>query len=94
SYNRFQACRFGLEGQVIDAVTGAIVPLHQDVLATVAKVRPYAEKLKSGLALEAIESIVRVYGNQARRQRETYERSRSLTEVILDSAMCWAGRDR
>jgi len=94
SYNRFQACRFGLEGQVIDAVTGAIVPLHQDVLATVAKVRHYAEKLKSGLALEAIESIVRVYGNQARRQRETYQRSRSLTEVILDSAKCWAGRDR
>jgi carboxylate-amine ligase len=92
SYNRFQACRFGLEGQVIDAVTGAIVPLHQDVLATIAKVRPYAEKLKGGLALEAVESIVRVYGNQARRQRETYQRSRSLTEVILDSAACWAGK--
>jgi carboxylate-amine ligase len=93
SYNRFQACRFGLEGQVIDAVSGAIVPLHQDVLATIAKIRPYAEKLKSGLALEAIESIVRVYGNHARRHRQTYERSRSLAEVVLDSAKCWAGRD-
>jgi len=93
SYNRFQACRFGLEGQVIDAVGGAIVPLHQDVLATLAKVRPYAEKLNGTLALDAIESIVRVHGNHARRQRQTYERSRSLAEVVLDSANCWAGRD-
>jgi carboxylate-amine ligase len=92
SYNRFQACRFGLEGQVIDAVGGAIVPLHQDVLATIAKVRPYAERLNGTLALEAIESIVRVYGNHARRQRETYGRSQSLAEVILDSALYWAGR--
>jgi len=92
SYNRFQACRFGLEGQVIDAVGGAIVPLHQDVLATVAKVRPYAERLNGTLALEAIESIVRVYGNHARRQRETYGRSQSLAEVILDSALYWAGK--
>ena len=93
SYNRFQACRFGLEGQVIDPVGGAIVPLHQDVLATIAKVRPYAEKLASTMALDAIEAIVRVSGNHARRQRETYVRSRSLAEVVLDSAMCWAGRD-
>jgi len=92
SYNRFQASRFGLEGQVIDAVSGAIVPLHQDVLATVARVRPYAEKLHALAALDAIESIVRVYGNHARRQRETYQRTRSLAEVVLDRAMCWAGR--
>ncbi len=93
SYNRFQACRFGLEGQVIDALGGAIVPLHQDILATLAKVRPYAEKLGSLAALEAVESIVRVSGNHARRQRETFERSRSLAEVVLDSALIWAGRD-
>ena len=93
SYNRFQACRFGLEGQVVDALGGAIVPLHQDVLATIAKVRPYAEKLGSTAALEAVESIVRVSGNHARRLRETYQRSRSLAEVVLDSALIWAGRD-
>jgi carboxylate-amine ligase len=91
SYNRFQACRFGLEGQVIDAVGGAVVPLHQDVLATVARVRPYAERLNGALALDAIESIVRVYGNHARRQRETFQRTRSLADVVLDSAKCWAG---
>ena len=30
NYNRFQACRFGLEGQVIDSATGAAAPLHED----------------------------------------------------------------
>ncbi|HYM48417.1 MAG TPA: YbdK family carboxylate-amine ligase, partial [Burkholderiaceae bacterium] len=31
NYNRFQACRFGLEGQVINGATGASRPLHQEV---------------------------------------------------------------
>jgi carboxylate-amine ligase len=92
SYNRFQACRFGLEGQVIDPVSGAIVPLHQDVLATITRVRPYADKLGGGAALEALEALVRVDGNHARRLRQTFERTRALADVVLDSANCWAGQ--
>jgi carboxylate-amine ligase len=92
SYNRFQACRFGLEGQVIDPVSGAIIPLHQDVLATITRVRPYADKVAGGAALEALEALVRVDGNHARRLRQTFERTRSLADVVLDSANCWAGQ--
>jgi carboxylate-amine ligase len=92
SYNRFQACRFGLEGQVIDAASGEIVPLHQDVLATVERVRPYAERHAAGAALDAIEALVRVHGNHARRQRETYQRSGRLADVVMDGAELWAGR--
>lgn len=91
SYNRFQACRFGLEGQVIDAVTGEIVPLHQDVLATIARVRPYADRHAAGAVLDAIEALVRVTGNHARRQRETYQRTRRLADVVMDGAALWAG---
>ncbi|MCS7100738.1 MAG: YbdK family carboxylate-amine ligase [Burkholderiaceae bacterium] len=92
SYNRFQACRFGLEGQLIDAASGEIVPLHQDVLATLARVRPYAERLGASAALQAIEAVVRVHGNHARRQRETFQRTRQLADVVMDGAALWAGQ--
>ncbi|MCX8006267.1 MAG: glutamate--cysteine ligase, partial [Burkholderiaceae bacterium] len=84
--------RFGLEGQLIDAASGEIVPLHQDVLATLARVRPYAERLGASAALQAIEAVVRVHGNHARRQRETFQRTRQLADVVMDGAALWAGQ--
>jgi carboxylate-amine ligase len=92
NYNRFQACRFGLEGQVLDSITGEAVPLHQAVLKSLDDCRPYARALGSGEALDEIERWVRAEGNDARWQRETMQRSRSLTELVLQSADRWRGR--
>jgi carboxylate-amine ligase len=94
SYNRFQACRFGLEARLIDPVRGETVPLHQDVLDTIARCRPHAERLQGTAALDAIEALVRVDGNGARWQRQTFQQSRSLADLMLRSAARWAGRDR
>ena len=38
TYNRFQACRYGLAGKLIDAVTGRQVLLKDDVLETIARI--------------------------------------------------------
>lgn len=92
SYNRFQACRFGLEAQLIDVASAAAVPLHRDVLDTVERCRPYAQRLGSAEALDAIEALVRAHGNHARWQRETYQQSGSLAEVVLRSAALWSAR--
>ncbi len=92
SYNRFQACRFGLEAQLIDVTSAAAVPLHRDVLETVERCRPYGERLGSAEALDAIEALVRAHGNHARWQRETYQASHSLAEVVLRSAALWSTR--
>jgi carboxylate-amine ligase len=92
NYNRFQACRFGLEGQVLDSITGEAVPLHQAVLKSLDDCRPYARALGSGEALDEIERWVRAEGNDARWQRETMQQSRSLTELVLQSADRWRGR--
>jgi glutamate---cysteine ligase / carboxylate-amine ligase len=91
SYNRFQACRFGLEAQLIDAGSGEVRALHQDVLDTIDMCRPYSARLQSLDALSAIERLVRMHGNHARWQREIYERTRSLGEVVLQSAGRWGG---
>ena len=92
NYNRFQACRFGLEGQVLDSISGESVPLHMAVLKTLEVCRPYAEKLGAAEALDEIERWVRTEGNDARWQREMMQSRRSLAELVLESAERWRGR--
>ncbi|HQR22119.1 MAG TPA: YbdK family carboxylate-amine ligase [Burkholderiaceae bacterium] len=91
NYNRFQACRFGLEGQVLDSLTGESTPLHIAVLKTLEACRPYARDLQSLPALDAIERWVRTEGNDARWQRETLQSRRSLADLVLESAARWRG---
>ena len=91
NYNRFQACRFGLEGQLIDGATGAVRPVHQEVLATLEQVRPLARELGSFAAMDEIERWVRSEGNEARWQRETYQSHHSMAELVLRSAERFRG---
>jgi carboxylate-amine ligase len=91
NYNRFQACRFGLEGQLIDGCTGAVRPVHQEVLATLEQVRPLARELGSVDAMDEIERWVRSEGNDARWQRETYQSNHSMAELVLRSAERFRG---
>jgi carboxylate-amine ligase len=91
NYNRFQACRFGLEGQLIDGATGAVRPVHQEVLATLDRVHPHARELGSLDAMDEIERWVRSAGNDARWQRETYQRHHSMAELVLRSAEQFRG---
>jgi len=90
NYNRFQACRFGLEGQVIDA-SGTSHPLHEQVLSTLDACRPFAQELDSTEAMDEIARWVKVEGNDARWQRETFQRRHSMAELLLESADRWRG---
>jgi carboxylate-amine ligase len=51
NYNRFQACRFGLDGAITHPKTYATVGLRDDILATLKLVEPHAEALGSSAAL-------------------------------------------
>lgn len=92
SYNRFQACRFGLEGQVIDAQSGVSVRLADDMLATLAACRSHAHALGAHEAMEEIEALVREAGNDARWQRQTYADHSALTELVLHSVERWSAK--
>ncbi|MGZ5199967.1 MAG: YbdK family carboxylate-amine ligase [Telluria sp.] len=54
NYNRFQACRFGLEGTVTHPKTYEAMPLREDILHTLRQMEPYAEQLGS---VEAIRHL-------------------------------------
>ncbi len=91
NYNRFQACRFGLEGQLLDSISGEAMPLHMAVLRTLEACRPYARELGSVDALDEIERWIRAEGNDARWQRQTMQESHSLAQLVLESADRWRG---
>ena len=51
NYNRFQACRFGLEGAITHPKTYQTVSLREDILATLRLMEPHGEALGSLQAL-------------------------------------------
>ncbi len=52
NYNRFQACRFGLDGTLVHPKTHETVSLREDILTTLRKMEPYASQLGSLPVLE------------------------------------------
>ena len=90
SYNRFQACRFGLKGRVIDPATGSVASLGQRIEHTLDCIAPWFEKLESQWALHALRAKVRAPQEDADWLREIYASSASLPEVVRRSTLRWA----
>lgn len=82
NYNRFQACRFGLEGSIVHPKTYETLSLREDILTTLRKVEPYAEKLAS---LPALEYLTRVAheGSDAHYLRNQYDERGSVEGMVV-----------
>ncbi len=93
-YNRYQACRFGLEGELIDPATRAKRSIGEDILATLEAVAVHARELEGEGGLAALAECVRGPGNDARWMRESYARSRSLPDLVYRQAQRWRGAAR
>ena len=94
NHNRFQACRYGLGGKLIDADTGRQVPLKQDVLETIALVAPHAAELGGGGALRELESSVRNGAGDAEWLRRAYRERGTLSDVARLQSDLWMGLTR
>ncbi len=81
TYNRFQACRFGLDGELVDPAGGARRLISEDVLTTLEALAVHARELESEAAMGTIARVVRE-GNDARWMREAFADSRSLPDLV------------
>jgi carboxylate-amine ligase len=93
SFNRFQACRFGLGAEIVDPVTRARLPLEQDIRTAIAAIRAAPEVVpleSAGAALREIEDCL-AQGNDAAWLRTRYARSRALGAVVEAQAQRFAG---
>jgi carboxylate-amine ligase len=92
SYNRFQACRFGLQGLMIDPVTHEHRAIADDILATCEALALHADELQSATALEQVARWARERDNDARWARECYAGSQSLGDLMWQQSMLWSSR--
>jgi carboxylate-amine ligase len=85
NYNRFQACRFGLEGTLVHPKSCDHIPLREDILTTVRHLAPHAEALLCADALEHIASICHK-GSDAHFLRSEYA-TRGVVEAMVDASL-------
>ena len=81
TYNRFQACRFGLEGEVIDPAAGVRRTIAEDVAATLQAVAVHARELDCEAPLQLLGRVARD-GNDARWMREAFADGGSLADLV------------
>ena len=91
SYNRFQACRHGLAGTLVDAVSATSVPLLDDLRATLRRLAPYAQALGSTDALDALQASVASEGNDAAWLRARFDEAATLPDVVRQQAARFMG---
>lgn len=81
NYNRFQACRFGLDGTVVHPKTYETRSLREDILATLSTIAPLAEPLG------ALPALAYLYGatnsdTDAQFLRQQYDESGSIEGMV------------
>jgi carboxylate-amine ligase len=93
TYNRFQACRFGLEAVYVDPVTGKHMPLRDHILLTMRQVAEHARQLGAGPGIQMLSEDAELGTNDSRWLRQKQARERLLAEVVRQGALKFRGRE-
>ncbi len=91
TYNRFQACRFGLEAVYVDPVSGRHMPLREHIRLTLQQIAPHAQRLGAWPAIELLAQDAARGLNDARWLRERQSRERLLAEVVRQAGERFKG---
>lgn len=86
NYNRFQACRFGLDGVIVHPKTSESLSLREDILATMRRLAPHAEALGSTSAFDEIERMIASEGSHANFLRRQFANEGGL-QGMVDAAV-------
>ncbi|HEY0858767.1 MAG TPA: YbdK family carboxylate-amine ligase [Albitalea sp.] len=85
NYNRFQACRFGLEGAIVHPKSYESTSLREDILATLRRIEPQAQACGSLAAIEHLRAVTHE-GSDASFLRRQYQ-ERGSSEGMVDAAI-------
>jgi carboxylate-amine ligase len=91
NHNRFQACRYGLAGRIVNAYDQAQSSLREDILETLAVIAPHATELGNGEALARLRADVAGGSTDAVWLRESYRERGSLNDVARMQSDLWMG---
>ena len=89
NYNRFQACRYGLEATLVDPFDGRRLKLAEDITGSFALLERHATALGCRAALEALLLGARSGENDAGRMRARLRETGSLAGVVRWQCERW-----
>lgn len=89
-YNRFQACRYGLQGQFINAYTHENILIADDILQTVKIIEKYIHRLDSMNYITRLVNDVMNHKNDAATIRHILNEGKSLAEIVKEQCAMWA----
>lgn len=92
SYNRFQACRFGLNGAIINPINGTQTSIKEDILQTFDMLADIAQELGTTEAIELLRQRIQAGQSDADWLRTCYEKSGSLSDVVRQQSAVWMAR--
>lgn len=88
-YNRFQACRFGFDAELVDPHVQGHVRLRDHLLATLERLAPEAATLGNVAVLGEIRGLARAGRNDSGWLRERYAGTRSMPDVVRLQSARW-----
>ncbi|HEY0953923.1 MAG TPA: YbdK family carboxylate-amine ligase [Roseateles sp.] len=91
TFNRFQACRFGLDGTFVDPESGEHRVLRDDLLAVLSRLDGHAADLKAEPALQYLRREIAGAGNDATWLRQIEADEHLLAEVVRRATRRWHG---
>ena len=91
NYNRFQACRFGLDGDFVDPRSHEHRTLREDILLTLDLIENHAIALHAEEACRQVRTDAGQRGNDAEWLRQTYATEQQLNEVVRLQCLRWGG---
>ena len=89
SFNRFTACRYGLEAGFIDAGTRTRRALKEDIAETLVRIAPHAEALGSTAAMQVIRRCNEAGENDASWLRAELKSGQTLNDVVRRQSHLW-----
>ena len=89
SFNRFTACRYGLEAGFIDAGSRTRRALKEDIAETLSRLAPHAEALGSSAAIEELRRCNEAGENDASWLRTELKSAQTLNDVVRRQSKLW-----
>ena len=91
TYNRFQACRFGMDAVYVDPDTGQHMPLREHIALTLQQIERHSTETGAGAFMQMLRGSVDGADNDARWLRERQAEESLLAEVVRQSSQRFRG---
>jgi glutamate---cysteine ligase / carboxylate-amine ligase len=89
NYNRFQASRYGYEGEIIDPFSSEKILIADKILKTIKKIKHYANELNSMVYIVQIAQDVAGKRNDAILLRQFLKQHNSFPKVVAEQCKLW-----